>query len=218
MEIDARLIPLLESVVEGLENVRIIHGDILDVEIPELLSEARSARLQVVGNLPYNITTPVVLYIVKNKRYVERALVTVQWEYAERMLASPGSRLYGSMTVLVQFHCEIAQVMTVSPSCFYPEPDVGSMVLQLRPRQKPAVQVKHEPTFELLVRAAFSHRRKTLSNSIAEGLGRSRTDITQLLRSAGVEGRRRAEQLGLEELGRIADVLYDEGKPRELET
>lgn len=211
VEIDPRLTPLLESAVAGYDNVELMEEDILRVKVPELLSRAGVERLSTVGNLPYNMTTQIVLYLMENRQYIDRALVTVQREYAERLLASPGSRDYGSITVLTQFYCLISQVMTVSPSCFFPEPEVSSAVLDLRVRGEPAVTARNETVFETVVRAAFSHRRKMLVNSLADGLGLDRSKIVQVLEYAGVDGTQRAEQLGLEELARIADVFYDEG-------
>jgi 16S rRNA (adenine1518-N6/adenine1519-N6)-dimethyltransferase len=211
VEIDPRLTPLLRSVLEGFENVEIVEEDVLNVSIPGLLLKDGIDRLIAVGNLPFNITTQIILYLVQNRYYVARALVTVQREYAARLLAAPGSRDYGSISVLAQFYCVVSKEMTVSPGCFFPEPDVSSTVLDLRVRDKPAVSVRDERTFEAVVRAAFSHRRKMLLNSLAEGSGLGKSETAQLLRDAGVEGAKRAEQLGLEELARIADVFYDGG-------
>jgi 16S rRNA (adenine1518-N6/adenine1519-N6)-dimethyltransferase len=211
VEVDAKLMPLLESVVADFHNVELIEEDILRVNIPELLSSAGTPQLTAIGNLPYSITTQIVLYLIRNRQYIDRALITVQREYAERLLARPGSRDYGSITVLAQFHCTISQSMTISSSCFFPEPGVSSTVLDLRLRGKPAVPVKDESVFERAVRAAFSHRRKMLLNSLAESMELDKAETAQLLEKAEVEGALRAEQLGLEELGRIADVFYDEG-------
>ncbi len=212
VEVDANLTPLLRRVVGAFQNVDIVEQDILRVDMAELASNAGVSRVSVLGNLPYNITTQVILYLLENRLQIDRALITVQREYAERLRARPGGREYGSITVMAQFRCEISHAMTVSSSCFFPEPEVDSTVLDLRVRSEPAVRVKDEAAFERVVRAAFSHRRKMLLNSLAESTGLDKTEVAHLLESAGVEGTWRAERLGLEELGRIADVFYDEGR------
>jgi len=211
VEIDAKLTPLLKAVVGTFENVCLMERDILGVEIPLLLKQADVNQIHVLGNLPYNITTQIVLYLVENRRHIGRVLVTVQREYAERLLAKPGTRLYGSMSVLAQFHATIEHVMTISRTCFFPEPDVSSTVLKLVFRDEPSVSVKDETVFGYVVRAAFAHRRKMLLNSIAEWLKIGKPKVTAILQAARVDGAKRAEQLTLGELARIADVFYGEG-------
>jgi 16S rRNA (adenine1518-N6/adenine1519-N6)-dimethyltransferase len=213
VEIDPKLSPLLRAVVGRFENVRLLERDILHVEIAELLQEAGVNRIHVLGNLPYNITTQIVLYLIENRRHIGRVLITVQREYAERLLAKPGTRLYGSMSVLAQFYSTIENVMTISPTCFFPEPDVSSSVLKLVFREKPATRVKDETVFRAVVRAAFAHRRKMLLNSIAEWLGLGKPKVAALLDAVLVDSAKRAEQLTLEELARIADVFYGEKLP-----
>ena len=210
VEIDSRLTPLLRAVVGRFENVRLIEKGILEVEIPALLAQAGVRRIHVLGNLPYNISTQILLYLVENRKHVGKVLVTVQKEYAERLVAKPGTRLRGSISVLAQFHSTIEKMMAISPTCFFPEPDVTSTVLKLVFREEPAIRVKDEGIFKDLVRAAFAHRRKMLLNSVAERLRLGKSRIAALLEVARVDGSKRAEQLTLEELAGIADVFYDE--------
>ena len=217
VEVDPKLMPLLRAVVGGFKNVRLIERDILRVEIPRLLKEAGVNRVHVLGNLPYNMTTQIVLHLIENREHIGRVLVTVQKEYAERLLAKPGTRLYGSISVLAQFYSRVENVMAISPTCFFPVPDVSSVVLRLVFREEFATRVKDETIFRIVVRAAFAHRRKMLLNSIAETLEMGKPRVAALIESARVNGKKRAEQLTLEELGRVADVFYGEGVSLSLE-
>jgi len=210
VEIDQNLVRQLGVAVRELENVRLVENDILKVQIPGLLKEAGVNRIHVLGNLPYNITTQILLYLIENRRHIGRVLITVQREFGERLLAKPGTRLYGSISVLTQFYLTIENVMNIPATCFFPEPDVSSTVLKLVFRQVPAAKVRDEAIFAAVVRAAFGHRRKMLLNSIADRLGLDKPKVARLLELAGVDGAKRAEQLTLEELARIADVFYDE--------
>jgi len=208
VEIDPRLTPLLKEVVGRFEDVHVIEGDILSLDISKLAAKAGVSRLQVLGNLPYNITTQVILYLIENRKYIGRTLITIQREYAGRLLAGPGSRSYGSISVLTRFYATIEKVATIPRTCFFPAPEVTSTAIRLQFREKPLVQVKNEGVFEEVVRAAFSHRRKTLLNSVAERLKLDKPRIEALLKTAGVDSGKRAEELTLEELAGIADVFY----------
>jgi len=214
VEVDRRLAAALRAGLGEFPNVEVLEKDILRLDVPRLAARlsggAKPGELQVLGNLPYSITTQIVLFLIRNRRHIGRALLTVQKEYAERLLAGTGTRQYGSITVLVRFHAEVENVMTVSPSCFFPRPEVSSSVLRVTFRKRPAVRVKDEATFVSVVRASFSHRRKMVLNSIAERFDLEKNSVASLFRQAGVDGTRRAEQLELQELARIADVFYDE--------
>ena len=216
VEVDRRLAGMLRAGLKEFPNVEVLEKDVLRLDVPKLAALASSAggtlsdRLQVLGNLPYSITTQIVLFLIRNRKHIGRALLTVQKEYAERLLAGTGTRQYASITVLVRFHAEVESVMNVSPRCFFPVPDVSSSVLRMTFREKPAVRVKDEAAFENVVRASFSHRRKMVLNSIAERYDLEKNSAASLFRLAGVDGTKRAEQLELQELARIADVFYDE--------
>jgi len=210
-EIDPRLLTILRDVIVGFDNVQLLEKDVLHLKIETLLDEAGVKRIHVLGNLPYNITTQILLYLLDNRRCLGRILITVQREYAERLLARPGSRLYGSISVLLQSYSTIEEVMSIPSTCFFPRPDVSSTVLRVVFRDVPASGARDEAVFRAVVRAAFAHRRKMLLNSIGEWLGSAKPKVAELLKVAHVDGRKRAEQLTLEELGRIADVFYEEG-------
>jgi 16S rRNA (adenine1518-N6/adenine1519-N6)-dimethyltransferase len=216
VEIDRRLAGILRAGLKEFPNVEVLEKDVLRLDVPRLAAGARACggerpdRFQVLGNLPYSVTTQILLFLVRNRTHFGRALLTVQKEYAERLLAGTGTRQYGSITVLVRFYAEVENVMTVSPSCFFPRPEVSSSALRLTFREKPAVRVKDEAAFVNVVRASFSHRRKMVLNSIAERFDLEKNSAASLFRLAGVDGTKRAEQLELQELARIADVFYDE--------
>ena len=217
VEIDRRLAKVLRATVKDFQNAEVVEKDILRVDIPRLLAGAatrrgvKPGRIEVLGNLPYRITTQIILFLIENRSCIGRTLLTVQKEYAERLLARPGTRQYGSISVLVRFYAEVERVMSISPRCFFPKPDVSSSVLRMEFRERPAVPVKDETSFVSVVRAAFSHRRKMVLNSIAERFDLEKNTLAPLFRLARVDGTKRAEQLELQELARIADVFYDEG-------
>ncbi|MFH0777473.1 MAG: 16S rRNA (adenine(1518)-N(6)/adenine(1519)-N(6))-dimethyltransferase RsmA [Candidatus Eisenbacteria bacterium] len=192
----------------GPRRVELLHADVLELSLPELLRKAKVDQVQVLGNLPYSITTQILLFLMENRKHVGRALITVQREYAERLVAKPGSRLYGSISVMTQFHWTVRKVGGISPKSFFPRPEVSSSVLEVRPRAKPTPAVRNEETFEKVVRGAFAQRRKTLLNSLAASLGLDKQAASRILREAGVTEARRAESLTLEDFARIADVFY----------
>ena len=216
VEVDRRLAKILRAGLKEFPNVEVLEKDVLRLDVPRLAAGALTSAgekpgwLQVLGNLPYSITTQILLFLILNRRHFGRALLTVQKEYAERLLAKTGTRQYGSITVLVRFYAEVESAMNISPRCFFPAPEVSSSVLRVTFREKPAVRVKDEATFANVVRASFSHRRKMALNSIAERFDLEKNSVASLFRLAGVDGTKRAEQLELQELARIADVFYDE--------
>jgi len=216
VEVDRRLAAMLRAGLKEFPNVEVVEKDVLRLDVTKLAARAcgpvgaRPDKIQVLGNLPYSITTQILLFLIRNRMHFGRALLTVQKEYAERLLAAVGTRQYGSISVLARFHAEIESLMNVSPRCFFPVPDVSSSVLRMTFREGPAVRVKDEAVFENVVRASFSHRRKMVLNSIAERYDLEKNSASSLLRRARVDGTKRAEQLELQELARIADVFYDE--------
>ncbi len=210
VEIDGRLVKILRATLKGLQNVHVIEKNILALDLRALVERGGVRRIQVTGNLPYSITTQIILHLLRNRFCIGRALLTVQKEYAERLLAQPGTRRYGSLSVLVQSYAVVEQVASISPRCFFPRPEVSSAVLRMEFLDTPAVRVRNEACFEATVRAAFSHRRKMLVNSLSESTGLERARLLRLLELASIDGTRRAEQLRLEELARLADVFYDE--------
>ncbi|MHB9036287.1 MAG: 16S rRNA (adenine(1518)-N(6)/adenine(1519)-N(6))-dimethyltransferase RsmA [Armatimonadota bacterium] len=205
VEADQALIPVLEEVLEG-RRVEIVAGDFLRIVLPEFL-ESRGARdWVVVGNLPYYITSPIITTLIESKRLISSIVLMVQREVARRLAAAPGTDDYGSLSVFVQYHCEIESVMKVSRNVFYPVPDVDSEIVKLTVRDTPAVIVQDEVLFFKIVRAAFGKRRKTLFNALgsSDELGWDKEFARVVLDSAGIDGGRRGETLSLDEFAALA--------------
>jgi 16S rRNA (adenine1518-N6/adenine1519-N6)-dimethyltransferase len=204
VELDRRAVEMLGEVVGAFPNVRVIQGDILAVDLPALL-DAR--RWTVVGNLPYYITTPVISRLLEMPERIIRAVLMVQQEVAERMQASPGTRIYGSLSVFVQVFATIERVAKVPHGAFFPPPKVDSTIVRLTMRPEPLVPRELQPAFFQIVRAAFGQRRKTLLNALAGGgvLDGDREAIARLLEVAGINPTRRGETLSIAELRAVAE-------------
>lgn len=205
IEVDRHLQPVLAETLAGAGDVSLLFEDFLKVDLPKLLG---GGRWGVVGNLPYYITTPIIAKLLESKSLISSMLIMVQREVADRIAATPGSADCGSLSVLIQYHCEIERVMKVSRNVFYPIPDVDSELLKLTVRETPAVDVSDEALFFRIVRAAFGKRRKTLLNALSSSpeLGWDKERAGQVLDSAGIDGSRRGETLSLEEFGRLTEV------------
>ena len=225
VELDKRLIPVLQETVGAYKNVRIVQGDILKVNIPEIIAEVKadqktagatgkvaeaesemkqSDTFKVCANLPYYITTPIIMYLLEQKLPLERLVVMVQKEVAERMTAGPGGREYGAISVAMQYYTEPKIAFIVKAGSFLPAPKVDSAVLVCKRRSTPPVEVPDEKTFFKVVTAAFSVRRKMLNNSLKNMGGLNGEQVKAWLDRAGIDGRRRAETLSLEEFALLA--------------
>ena len=225
VELDKRLIPVLQETVGAYKNVRIVQGDILKVNIPEIIAEVKADRktadaagevaeaeseikqsdtFKVCANLPYYITTPIIMYLLEQKLPLERLVVMVQKEVAERMTAGPGGREYGAISVAMQYYTEPKIAFIVKAGSFLPAPKVDSAVLVCKRRSAPPVDVPDEKTFFKVVTAAFSVRRKMLNNSLKNMGGLNGEQVKAWLDRAGIDGRRRAETLSLEEFAMLA--------------
>ena len=225
VELDKRLIPVLQETVGAYKNVRIVQGDILKVNIPEIIAEVKadqktagatgevaeaesemkqSDTFKVCANLPYYITTPIIMYLLEQKLPLERLVVMVQKEVAERMTAGPGGREYGAISVAMQYYTEPKIAFIVKAGSFLPAPKVDSAVLVCKKRSKPPVEVPDEKTFFKVVAAAFSVRRKMLNNSLKNMGGLTGEQVKAWLDRAGIDGKRRAETLSLEEFAMLA--------------
>ena len=216
VELDDRLVESLRTDFRGWPNVDIVHADVLDVCLTELMQFDRLAyrKCKVVANLPYYITSPVILKILDEARFLERVVVLVQKEVAERMVAAPGSKRYGAFSVVVQYRTLPEIVAIVPPEAFRPAPKVDSAVVRLVMRREPAVKVVSEDVLFRVVRAGFGMRRKTLLRALVMAgpgaLGLPRADesvIRKAMEMAAVQPERRAETLSLDEFGRLADAL-----------
>lgn len=203
VELDNRLPEVLAKTLEGYDNVRIVHGDILKVNIPEIVE---GKNFKVVANLPYYITTPIIMALLEQKLPVTKIVTMIQKEVADRMVAKPGKKDYGALSVAVQYYTTPEIVAHVPPKSFIPAPAVDSVVIRCDVRPEPAVRVISEKMFFRVVKAAFSQRRKTLSNSL-KTMGIAVEVIKKAIEDANIDGTRRGETLTLEEFASIADNI-----------
>lgn len=204
-EIDHTLEEVLAHTLEPYSNVRIIYEDVLKANLPEILGDR---DWHAAANLPYYITTPILLYLIQSTLPISLFVFMMQKEVAERILAEPGSKEYGALTIAVQFYCSVERVMDIPPSAFIPRPAVTSTVLKMKRRPSPAVSVKDEKLFFRLVKMGFGQRRKVFTNAMKNG-GIPQELAGKILEKAGVDGKRRGETFSMAEYGRLADAWYD---------
>jgi 16S rRNA (adenine1518-N6/adenine1519-N6)-dimethyltransferase len=202
IELDRKLIPALEEVLSGLDNVEVVAGDALALDYPALLAGS-AARM--VANLPYNIATPLIAKLLEEVGGLTDFVIMVQKEVGERLVAPPGSKTYGAVSVLVAYHCDARPLGRVPRSVFWPAPKVDSLLVRLTRRTAP-VEVSG-PDLMRVVRAAFGQRRKTLRNSLAAGLERPAAEVESAIRGAALAPDARAEALSLEDFARLATAF-----------
>ena len=210
VEIDDKLIPILEETLKEYENVTIIHGDILKVDIEGLVQEKNQGRpVKVVANLPYYITTPIIMGLLEGSAPVDSITVMVQKEVADRMKVGPGTKDYGALSLAVQYYARPEIVANVPPNCFIPRPKVGSAVIRLTRHQTPPVQVQDEDFLFRIIRASFNQRRKTLVNSLNNSpeLQLTKEQVTKALEQMGLPAAVRGETLTLEQFARLSELL-----------
>lgn len=208
VEIDKNLLPVLAETLAVYDNVTVINEDILKVDIAALL-EGSTGKVKVVANLPYYITTPIIMGLFENHVPAESITVMVQKEVAQRMQAGPGSKDYGALSLAVQYYAEPYIVANVPPNCFMPRPNVGSAVIRLTRWQTPPVAVQDEKQMFALIRASFNQRRKTLQNGIsnAENLSFKKEQVVCALREMGLPETVRGETLSLGQFAKLSDLL-----------
>lgn len=204
-EIDHTLEEVLAHTLEPYNNVRIIYEDVLKANLPEILGDQ---DWHAAANLPYYITTPILLYLIHSTLPISLFVFMMQKEVAERIMAEPGSKAYGALTIAVQFYCTVEPVMDIPPSAFIPRPAVTSTVLKMKRRSSPAVAVKDEKLFFRLVKMGFGQRRKVFTNAMKNG-GIPQDLAEKILEKAGIDGKRRGETFSMEEYGRLADAWHD---------
>ncbi|GAA0138011.1 16S rRNA (adenine(1518)-N(6)/adenine(1519)-N(6)) -dimethyltransferase RsmA [Paenibacillus sp. YSY-4.3] len=215
VEIDQRLLPILEEVLEPYPHVQVVHGDVLKLHLRELFEQQFKdvSGVSVVANLPYYVTTPILMKLLEEGLPLEHIVVMIQKEVAERMAASPGGKAYGSLSIAVQYYSEPELVCIVPHTVFIPQPNVESAVIRLKVRKEPPVSVEDETFFFDVVHASFAQRRKTIANNLKSRFfpkeGRER--LEQLLAKAGIEPSRRAETLSLQEYAVLSNVLFAAG-------
>lgn len=208
LELDRRLLPVLAETLSDFGNVEIVNEDILKADLRTILKEQFAGmEVSVCANLPYYITSPVIMRLLEERLPFRSIIVMVQKEAAERLCAPVGSREAGAVTVAVQYYARAEKLFSVSRGSFLPAPNVDSAVIRLQIRQAPAVAVTDEKKFFRMVKAAFGQRRKTALNAISAGMALQKGDVAAALEIAGLEGNVRAEKLSMEELAALCEAL-----------
>ena len=208
VEIDKALIPILQDTLSAYDNVTVLNEDIMKVDVRRIVQERnQGSPIKVVANLPYYITTPIVMSLLENHVPVQSITIMVQKEVADRMQVGPGTKDYGALSLAVQYYAQPEVVAHVPANCFMPRPNVDSTVIRLTRYQKPPVEVKDEKHLFALIRASFNQRRKTLANGLANGLGISREQVTAALEEMGLSATVRGEALTLEQFADLSNLL-----------
>ena len=210
VEIDSKLIPILSETLAEYDNIKVINQDILKTDVNKIIEEEKAAgnftgAVRIIGNLPYYITTPIIMGLLESGVKADSITVMMQKEVADRIKASPGSKTYGAISAAVQYYCIVEQIASVPKEVFVPRPKVDSAVLNLHIRKEKPVELTDEKMFFACIRSGFGQRRKTLLNSLTGTAGLSKEDIRNILSTAGIDPVRRAETLNMEEFAAIAN-------------
>ena len=209
IELDNDLIPILQTELGEEPNFKLIHNDALKVDFNEIIGDEQSVKL--VANLPYYVTTPIIVKLLKEKYNFKSLTIMIQKEVAERMAAEPGNKDYGALSLLVQYYCDTEIVRKVPPACFIPRPKVDSIVIRLEKLDKPRVEVQNEKLFFDIIRNSFNMRRKTLWNGV-KNIGLSKEKLEEAFDEANIDIKRRGETLSIEEFAALADAIYSRMK------
>jgi 16S rRNA (adenine1518-N6/adenine1519-N6)-dimethyltransferase len=212
-EIDQRLLPILAETLSPYSNVKVIHQDVLKADVAKVMDEEFSdvKDVMVVANLPYYVTTPIIMKLLEEHLPIRGIVVMLQKEVADRISAKPGTKDYGSLSIAIQYYTKAETVMIVPKTVFVPQPNVDSAVIRLTRLEEPSVQVKDESFFFQVTRSSFAQRRKTLLNNLTSQLPdgkQKKEEILAALHTSGIDPSRRGETLSLEEFARLSDELY----------
>ncbi len=211
VEIDDMLIPILGETLKEYDNVKIVHNDILKVDVNEIVSEYPGSSIKVVANLPYYITTPIIMGLFESGVPIDSITIMVQKEVAERMQAKPGTKDYGALTLAVQYYADAKIMANVPPNCFMPRPAVGSAVINLVKHKEKRYDVKNEDMLFRIIRASFNQRRKTLQNGLnnAANLPYTKQQIAEAIEKMGLPAAVRGEKLSLEQFVELSNILEE---------
>ena len=204
IELDSHLIPILETELGEVENFSLIHNDALKVDFNEIIGDEKSVKL--VANLPYYVTTPIIIRLLKEHYNFKSLTIMIQKEVAERINAEPNCKEYGALSLLVQYYCSSEIIRNVPPSCFIPSPKVDSIVIKLDKLDKPRVEPKDKELMFSIIRNSFNMRRKTLWNGV-KFLGLQKEDLEEAFKKANIDLKRRGETLSLEEFAALSDEI-----------
>lgn len=207
LEIDKKAFSILVDILnDAYPNLNLIHGDILKFDLKTISGHK---KVKVIGNLPYYITTPIIEYLIENRRFIESILITVQREVAKRLLASPSTEDYGSISCFVQYHMKPSYIHTIRRTSFYPTPEVDSSLIRLDPLTRPSVKVEDEKLFFKIIRGAFNQRRKSIINSLSREaiLGIPKETLSKVLKKIEIEPNRRPESMSLSDFADLTNKL-----------
>jgi 16S rRNA (adenine1518-N6/adenine1519-N6)-dimethyltransferase len=211
VEMDRGLAQLLREELAGFPRVELIEGDFLELDLTALAATHDVAKLAVVGNIPYNVTTPILERLFAQRAVVKSAVLLVQKEYAERLAAAAGTPEYGALTLFARYHALLEPLMAVRSSAFWPRPDVDSMLVRFLLRERPPVEVPDEALLFRIIRGSFHMRRKQLLNTLEESVGLDKQTLDRLCRQIRIDPQRRGETLTLEEFAKLARAVSEQG-------
>ena len=208
LEIDPKLVNVLNEELKEISNIEIIHTDVLRYDFSSPLGG--SGKIKVIGNIPYNISSQILFRLIEFRDHISSATLMFQKEVADRITASPGTKEYGILSVIIRMYAVLSTIMTVPSSCFHPKPKVDSTVLKMDIREEPLYPLNNYDIFLKTVKTAFSKRRKTLANNLKgmDTVCSMGMNVSSLLVEAGIDGRRRGETLTVEEFGRLAETIF----------